>query len=155
MRKLESDWPDAIPLSSFDVCVCVLCCAVLCRYGVYLENQVPNHLWSSFVVSSKEDRDLLTRETKRNNMRVSIYFSPHAAEPIQHPDGNAQDYKRQFGIVHTLDEVFDAPLAVKNVMADMAGINRVYVPFLSCHSPRGSSLSFSVNEVRRPGRTRM
>ena len=50
---------------------------------------------------------------------------------------------RRYGITHTLDQVFKAPLLVKHVLKDEAGINRTYVgnrhaclrPFFMSHVP--------------------
>ena len=91
--------------------------------AIYLESHCGKALWSMFVTVIEADRDLITRECPG---RPNVVYRPNASEPIHHP-GPAVSELAHFGITHTLDEVFDAPLAVKNVLNDNSRLADCYV----------------------------
>lgn len=95
-------------------------------FAPFLENQVPNYVWWSFVPTYESDRDVLMRNLRQYQASI-LYTTSSAREgPLDHPDGDAQMYEAM-DIRDTLDMVFEAPSAVKHVMKDLAAINRAYV----------------------------
>ncbi|QDZ24513.1 structural maintenance of chromosomes protein 5 [Chloropicon primus] len=96
------------------------------QHAVYLENQVPQYVWQSFVASYSDDRDILQMElNKKRRMGVTVLYTPQSG-PLSHPHGDADRYKN-LDVAHTMDETFEAPMVVKNVLKDMAGINMAYI----------------------------
>ena len=94
--------------------------------AIYLENQVPQWCWQSFVTSYPEDRDLLQRELNSNRRyNINFMYTPSSG-PLPHPHGNATDYAG-LDIKHTLDETFEAPAVVKNALKDVGAINLAYI----------------------------
>ena len=93
-----------------------------------LESQIPRVWMSYFVVAHPEDQDLLRRELKSNvNYAANIaLYQGDASAPLGHELGRAQQYAR-YGMTHTMDEIFTAPLVVKKVLDDNFSLTKVFV----------------------------
>eukprot|EP00877_Chromochloris_zofingiensis_P013025 jgi/Chrzof1/7977/UNPLg00901.t1 len=91
------------------------------QYAVFVEMALGNllHQW---VVQTPEDQALLSQEFKSKNYYPAVNCFPHDLnQPIQHPIGEPAMFA-QFGVSHTLDAVFDAPLLVKQAITDIRGL---------------------------------
>eukprot|EP00803_Ostreobium_quekettii_P001868 evm.model.scf_333.6 EVM.evm.TU.scf_333.6 scf_333:84348-99607(+) len=92
-----------------------------------LEGTVPLHVWTYFVTQTREDSDKL-RSCLRDHMRNGgsvLCYNDDSTAPL-HPPNQATAIP-EFGIAHTLDEVFEAPNAVKQVLNSDAAISRCYI----------------------------
>ncbi|EIE27053.1 P-loop containing nucleoside triphosphate hydrolase protein [Coccomyxa subellipsoidea C-169] len=97
------------------------------QHAKYLEQQLPGHIWTRFVTVYREDQDELRREAQRRKVHITTSnYTGSVTAPLQHPDGPASQYAN-FGITHTLDEVFEAPPVIKRILNDESSITRAYV----------------------------
>ncbi|KAK6140426.1 hypothetical protein DH2020_025836 [Rehmannia glutinosa] len=74
----------------------------------YLEGHVAYYIWKAFITQDSEDRDLLVK-----NLR---FF-----------DVPVINHMRKFGISSRLDQVFEAPHAVKEVLIGQFGLDNSYI----------------------------
>ncbi|KAK9808667.1 hypothetical protein WJX72_001584 [[Myrmecia] bisecta] len=98
------------------------------EHAMFLEQHCPVNMWARFVTEFNEDQELLSAEAKklaRFQPTVSNYRGNPDA-PIQHKKGEAASFA-QYGITHTLDEVFEAPSVVKHVLNDEVVLSEAYV----------------------------
>lgn len=95
------------------------------QHAKYLEQHVPRWCWNMFVTTNEHDHGVLAQGLKALRVNVGTYTG-NVEESIKHPSGDATEYS-QYGITHTLDEVFDAPNIVKHILKDNAQIHRAYV----------------------------
>ena len=99
---------------------------VKCReHAKYLEQHVPRWCWNMFVTTNEDDHGVLAQGLKSFRVNISTYTGD-TEEKIVHVNGDASTYS-QYGISHTLDEIFDAPNIVKHILKDNAQIHRAYV----------------------------
>ncbi|KAL5203163.1 hypothetical protein ABZP36_014115 [Zizania latifolia] len=93
-------------------------------HASYLEGHVPNYIWKSFITQHASDRDLLVRQLKQYGIPVLNYMGDNSIrrEPL-----NITLEMQQVGIYSRLDEVFEAPAAVKNVLISQANLDRSYI----------------------------
>ncbi|KAG7670314.1 hypothetical protein Ndes2437A_g04826 [Nannochloris sp. 'desiccata'] len=93
-----------------------------------LEMQISNVWMSYFVVLHQEDQDLLRQEVPAaTNYRpnVAVFFGDVNA-PLTHQLGTSSQFAR-YGIVNTLDEVFQAPLVIKKALDDNFYLSKAFV----------------------------
>eukprot|EP00898_Chlorokybus_atmophyticus_P008216 jgi/Chlat1/8396/Chrsp80S07832 len=97
------------------------------EHAKYLEMHCARSVWTSFVTTNREDAELL-REVVQNAgcLALCTNYAADPNAPLQHPSGDASQYTN-YGITHTLDEVFEAPLVVKHVICDLSAVNCSYV----------------------------
>ncbi|XP_031264641.1 structural maintenance of chromosomes protein 5 isoform X1 [Pistacia vera] len=90
----------------------------------YLEGQVPNYIWKSFITQDASDRDFLVKNLRLFDVPVLNYVSndSHRKEP-----GQITEEMRALGISSRLDQVFDAPNAVKEVLTSQCGLEYSYI----------------------------
>ncbi|WCJ18564.1 structural maintenance of chromosomes 5 [Euphorbia peplus] len=90
----------------------------------YLEGQVAYYIWKSFITQDSHDRDLLVRYLKNFDVPILNYSNDgyHVKEPFQ-----VSDKMHELGINSRLDQVFDAPNAVKEVLISQFGLDRSYI----------------------------
>ncbi|KAG2333834.1 hypothetical protein Bca52824_005014 [Brassica carinata] len=90
----------------------------------YLEGQIPYYIWKSFITQDPEDRDLLVRNLKRFDVPVLNYVreSGNHSAPF-----HISDHMRSLGLHSRLDQVFDAPGAVKEVLTSQFGLDDSYI----------------------------
>ncbi|KAK4414494.1 Structural maintenance of chromosomes protein 5 [Sesamum alatum] len=74
----------------------------------YLEGHVANYIWKAFITQDSEDRDLLVKNLRSFDVPV-----------INH--------MRKLGISSRLDQVFEAPHAVKEVLIGQFGLDHSYI----------------------------
>jgi chromosome segregation ATPase len=93
-----------------------------------LEMQISNVWMSYFVVLHPEDQDLLRQEVPAAaNYRPNVaVFLGDVNSPLNHQLGTSSEYAR-YGIVSTLDEVFQAPLVIKKALDDNFYLSKTFV----------------------------
>ncbi|CAM0872704.1 unnamed protein product [Alopecurus aequalis] len=93
-------------------------------HAAYLENHVPNYVWKSFITQDASDRDLLVRQLKQYGIPVLNYTGDNIVrcEPF-----NITLEMKQLGIKSRLDQEFEAPPAVKNVLITQASVDHSYI----------------------------
>ncbi|XP_066376411.1 structural maintenance of chromosomes protein 5-like isoform X1 [Miscanthus floridulus] len=93
-------------------------------HATYLENHVPNYIWKSFITLDASDRDYIVRETKQYGIPVLNYL---AHEGTRRQPLNITPEMKQLGIYSRLDQVFQAPDTVKDVLISQAGLDNSYI----------------------------
>lgn len=90
----------------------------------YLEGHVANYIWKSFITQDSEDRDLLVKKLKPFDVPVINYVMTenHRSYPFQ-----ATDEMQKLGISSRLDQVFEAPHAVKEVLISQFHLDASYI----------------------------
>ncbi|KAL0480003.1 hypothetical protein AKO1_007318 [Acrasis kona] len=93
-------------------------------HAKYLELQCPDWLLRSFVCESVDDRQKLTQEARRQNRgSISVIVRQSSNSGIQRPV--PIDQLKPFGITCYLDEAFQSPQIIKDVMNDNAKLHQV------------------------------
>ncbi|RWR76688.1 structural maintenance of chromosomes protein 5 isoform X1 [Cinnamomum micranthum f. kanehirae] len=90
-------------------------------HASYLEEQVPNYIWKSFITQDPADRDILVRGLKSFDVPVLNYVADRSHK---NSSFTVSEEMRDLGIYSRLDQVFDAPAAVKEVLTSQAGLDR-------------------------------
>ncbi len=66
------------------------------QFAAYLEQHVPQSVWTSFVTEYPEDQDLLRSEMRNVGFTPAVTcYRADARAPIQHPKGDARTFHRQ------------------------------------------------------------
>ncbi|GBG67284.1 hypothetical protein CBR_g88572 [Chara braunii] len=101
------------------------------EHAQYLEGHVPKWVWKCYVVDNDEDRTLLNHELKEvHNWGVSIVKADSDDQDLyaRVTQGlHVTQEMREYGITHRLDEVLDAPQAVKNVLLQQAAVDQSFI----------------------------
>uniref|UniRef100_A0ACD5YGP3 Uncharacterized protein n=1 Tax=Avena sativa TaxID=4498 RepID=A0ACD5YGP3_AVESA len=118
-------------------------------HAAYLENHVPNYVWKSFITQDASDRDLLVRQLKQYGIPVLNYTGSNS---IRCQPFNITLEMKQLGIKSRLDQEFEAPPAVKNVLITQAslGISDLWTPrnhYRWSRSRYGDHVSANVDSV--------
>lgn len=90
----------------------------------YLEGHIPYYVWKSFVTQDSEDRDLLVRNLKRFDVPVLNYVGDGGNQKAPF---HISDQMRSLGIHTRLDQIFDAPDAIKEVLTSQFGLDDSYI----------------------------
>ncbi|KAH9295863.1 hypothetical protein KI387_039451, partial [Taxus chinensis] len=89
-------------------------------HTAYLEGHVPYYIWKSFITQDPCDRDLLVKNLKPFDIPVLNYIGNRQMQNGPQP---VSDAMRNLGITSRLDEVFEAPSAVKEVLISQAALD--------------------------------
>ncbi|XP_050387730.1 structural maintenance of chromosomes protein 5 isoform X2 [Argentina anserina] len=93
------------------------------RHAAYLEGHVAHYVWKSFITQDSRDRDLLVKNLKSFEVPVLNYVGNESQrEPL-----HISEEMSALGIYSRLDHVFDAPIAVKEVLIGQFGLDRSYI----------------------------
>ncbi|KAA8515642.1 hypothetical protein F0562_018747 [Nyssa sinensis] len=90
----------------------------------YLEGHVPYYIWRSFITQDSGDRDLLAKNIATFDVPVINYVG---AENRHKEPFRVSEEMRALGIYSRLDQVFDAPNAVKEVLCGQSGLDNSYI----------------------------
>ncbi|KAJ4970229.1 hypothetical protein NE237_003328 [Protea cynaroides] len=90
----------------------------------YLEDQVPRYIWRAFITQDSADRDILVRNLKNFDVAVLNYEKADRSNKV--PLAVSEEM-RKLGIYCRLDQVFDAPNAVKEVLTSLVGLEHAFV----------------------------
>ncbi|XP_010922195.1 structural maintenance of chromosomes protein 5 [Elaeis guineensis] len=93
-------------------------------HATYLENHVPNYIWKSFITQDSTDRDFLVRNLKSYDVPILNYVGDRHTNRVPFQLSHEM---RELGIYSRLDQVFDAPDAVKNVLISQAALEHSYI----------------------------
>ncbi|GLJ50077.1 hypothetical protein SUGI_1065100 [Cryptomeria japonica] len=93
-------------------------------HTAYLEGHVPNYIWKSFITQDSNDRDLLVKNLKSFDIPVLNYTGNRQMWNEPQP---VTDAMRNLGITSRLDEVFEAPSAVKEVLISQAALDHSFI----------------------------
>ncbi|KAK1698997.1 hypothetical protein QYE76_015694 [Lolium multiflorum] len=93
-------------------------------HASYLENHVPKYIWKSFITQDASDHDFLVRKLKHYGVPVMNYTGDNiiSCKPF-----NITPEMKELGIKSRLDQEFEAPPAVKNVLITMASVDQSYI----------------------------
>ena len=98
--------------------------------AAFLEQHVANSVLKSFVVQDKSDYDLLYQKVRREqNIPININFVDRISqgEPRMFSEQKMAVLKRDHGVMGYLDESFDAPDIVVQVLKTNSAIHKVLV----------------------------
>ncbi|GMH30635.1 hypothetical protein Nepgr_032478 [Nepenthes gracilis] len=92
----------------------------------YLEGHVAHYIWKSFITQDTGDRDFLVKNMKSFDVPILNYVPDkgHHREPFQ-----ISEKMRMLGVYSRLDQVFDAPGAVKDVLISQFGLEYSYIGY--------------------------
>ncbi|KAH6782870.1 structural maintenance of chromosomes 5 [Perilla frutescens var. hirtella] len=90
----------------------------------YLEGHVANYIWKAFISQDSEDRDFLVGNLSHFHVPVINYVMTgnYRSDSFQ-----ATDEMRKLGISSRLDQVFEAPHAVKEVLISQFHLDNSYI----------------------------
>ncbi|XP_020532841.1 structural maintenance of chromosomes protein 5 isoform X2 [Jatropha curcas] len=90
----------------------------------YLEGHVAYYIWKSFITQDPSDRDFLVKNLKSFDVPILNYVRDEhrPKEPF-----HISKEMHELGIHSRLDQVFDAPEAVKEVLISQFSLDRSYV----------------------------
>ncbi|XP_050212137.1 structural maintenance of chromosomes protein 5 isoform X2 [Mercurialis annua] len=89
----------------------------------YLEGQVANYIWKSFITQDPSDRDVLVKNLNTFDVPIINYTRENRHKEAFH----ISEKMLELGIYSRLDQVFDAPHAVKEVLICQFGLERSYI----------------------------
>ncbi|KAM7472541.1 hypothetical protein LguiA_010724 [Lonicera macranthoides] len=90
----------------------------------FLEGHVPYYIWKAFITQHPEDRDILFR----NLRSFDVVVINHVGDHEHHKESfRVSEEMRALGIYSRLDQVFDAPYAVKEVLTGQFGLEYSYI----------------------------
>ncbi|KAL2927106.1 Structural maintenance of chromosomes protein 5 [Bienertia sinuspersici] len=90
----------------------------------YLGGQVPFYIWKSFITQDPEDRDFLVKHMKPFDVPILNYVQ--SGERSRDSPWISEEM-RKLGIHARLDQIFDAPAAVKEVLISQSGLDNSYI----------------------------
>ncbi|GLJ07233.1 hypothetical protein SUGI_0062420 [Cryptomeria japonica] len=93
-------------------------------HTAYLEGHVPYYIWKSFITQDPYDRDLLVKNLKPFDIPVLNYTGNRLTQNKPLP---VSDAMHKLGIMSRLDEVFEAPSAVKEVLISQAALDHSFI----------------------------
>ncbi|PIN23636.1 Structural maintenance of chromosome protein SMC5/Spr18, SMC superfamily [Handroanthus impetiginosus] len=90
----------------------------------YLEGQVAYYVWKAFITQDDDDRDFLVKNLSSFNVPVikNSMDESRRREPFQ-----ITDEMRKLGISSRLDQVFEAPPVVKDVLISQFSLDHSYI----------------------------
>lgn len=93
-------------------------------HASYLEGHVAHYIWKSFITQDSGDRDFLVKNMKGFDVPILNYVEDkiHRKDPFQ-----VSEEMRTLGIYSRLDQIFDAPNAVKEVLSSQFGLERSHI----------------------------
>eukprot|EP01018_Ginkgo_biloba_P038498 Gb_33241 [translate_table: standard] len=94
------------------------------RHTTYLEGHVPGYIWKSFITQDSDDRDLLVRNLKPFDIPVLNYTGNRE---MRKAPMEVSDEMRKLGISSRLDQIFEAPSAVKEVLISQAILDHSFI----------------------------
>ncbi|XP_077240474.1 structural maintenance of chromosomes 5 [Tasmannia lanceolata] len=93
-------------------------------HASYLENHVPNYIWKAFITQDSADRDFLVKSLRSFDIPVLNYVGDRSPNKVPF---QVSEEMRGLGIYSRLDQVFDGPSAVKEVLISQASLERSYI----------------------------
>lgn len=94
------------------------------QHATFLEAHVPNYIWKSFITQDPADRDFLVRNLKSFDIPILNYVT---CRSTQREPFRLTREMQELGICSRLDQVFDAPDAVKDVLISQTSLDQSFV----------------------------
>ncbi|XP_071690087.1 structural maintenance of chromosomes protein 5 [Rutidosis leptorrhynchoides] len=93
-------------------------------HAAYLESHVPRYIWKAFITQDAADRDYLFKNLRSFDVAVIN----HVADERRNPEPlHISQEMSSIGLYTRLDQVFEAPYAVKEVLIGQAGLESSYI----------------------------
>ncbi|XP_076928090.1 structural maintenance of chromosomes protein 5-like [Bidens hawaiensis] len=113
----------------------------------YLESHVPYYIWKAFITQDSTDRDLLFRNLKSFDVPVIN----HVPDGNRNPEPfNITQQMSSMGLYSRLDQVFDAPYAVKEVLIGQSGLEHSYIGSKKSDENADKAHSFGIMDLWTP-----
>ncbi|CAO2817373.1 unnamed protein product [Amaranthus hypochondriacus] len=90
----------------------------------YLGGQVPFYIWKSFITQDPDDRDFLVKHMKSFDVPILNYVQNNEQS---RDSPRISEEMRKIGICARLDQIFDAPAAVREVLISQSGLDHSYI----------------------------
>ncbi|PNY05837.1 structural maintenance of chromosomes protein 5-like, partial [Trifolium pratense] len=90
----------------------------------YLEGQVAWYTWKSFITQDPRDRDFLVNNLRNFDVPVLNYTRDSRQ---REPPPEISPDMRALGVYSRLDQIFDAPFAVKEVLNSQSNLDRSFI----------------------------
>ncbi|CAI0404702.1 unnamed protein product, partial [Linum tenue] len=90
----------------------------------FLEGRVPKYIWTAFITQDPSDRDFLVKKLKGFDVPILNYVKngSHGQQSFE-----VSREMHELGIYSRLDQVFDAPDIVKEVLVGQFGLDAAYI----------------------------
>ncbi|KAL6873828.1 hypothetical protein ACP4OV_013910 [Aristida adscensionis] len=116
-------------------------------HTTYLENHVPNYIWKAFITQDASDRDMLVKQMKHYGIPVLNHVPENGTIPAPF---NITPKMKQLGIYSRLDQVFEAPPAVKDVLIGQAGLDNSYIGTNETHHKADCVPNLGISDLWTP-----
>ncbi|GAB4832518.1 Structural maintenance of chromosomes protein 5 [Ancistrocladus abbreviatus] len=112
----------------------------------YLEGHVARYIWKSFITQDPSDRDFLVKHMKTFDVPIVNYVpdEDHRRPP------HVSDKMRMLGVYSRLDQVFDAPDPVKDVLVTQFGLDNSYIGSLEADQRADELSSEGISDLWTP-----
>ncbi|KAK2440243.1 structural maintenance of chromosomes protein [Trifolium repens] len=91
----------------------------------YLEGQVAWYTWKSFITQDPRDRDFLVNNLRNFDVPVLNYTGRDSRQ--REPPPEISPDMRALGVYSRLDQIFDAPVAVKEVLISQSNLDHSFI----------------------------
>ncbi|KAH1032868.1 hypothetical protein J1N35_045042 [Gossypium stocksii] len=93
-------------------------------HAKFLEGHVAHYIWKSFITQDSGDRDFLVKNLQPFDVPILNYVREESGRKAP---SEISKQMHELGIYSRLDQVFDAPAAVKDVMTSQFGLEHSYI----------------------------
>ncbi|KAL2461210.1 Structural maintenance of chromosomes protein 5 [Abeliophyllum distichum] len=113
----------------------------------YLEGHVAYYIWKAFITQDAYDRDFLFKNLRSYDVPVINHVGDEGRrrEPFQ-----TTEEMRKLGISSRLDQVFEAPHAVKDVLTSQFGLEHSYIGSKETDQQADQVLGLGIMDVWTP-----
>ncbi|KAJ9558256.1 hypothetical protein OSB04_012870 [Centaurea solstitialis] len=119
-------------------------------HAAYLESQIPYYMWKAFITQDSADRDYLFKNVRPFDVAVINHVADAGRNPEPlHISQEACDMSST-GIYSRLDQVFDAPYAVKEVLIGQSGLEHSYIGSKKSDEKADMVHSFGIMDLWTP-----
>ncbi|KAI3942684.1 hypothetical protein MKW92_020092 [Papaver armeniacum] len=117
-------------------------------HASYLENHVASYIWRSFVAQDADDRDVLVEGLKQFDVPVLNYVGGRGNDrvPLQ-----LSEEMQKLGMYSRLDQVFDGPSAVKEVLISQFGLQYSYIGNMETDRQADCVHQLGISDLWTPG----
>ncbi|KAL7618649.1 hypothetical protein Lser_V15G03887 [Lactuca serriola] len=116
-------------------------------HAAFLENHVPYYIWKAFITQDSADRDYLFK-----NLRLfDVAVINHVADERRNPEElHISQQMSSMGVYSRLDQVFDAPYAVKEVLIGQANLESSYIGSKKSDENADMAHGFGITDLWTP-----
>ncbi|KAI3866492.1 hypothetical protein MKX03_023183 [Papaver bracteatum] len=117
-------------------------------HASYLENHVASYIWRSFVAQDADDRDILVEGLKQFNVPVLNYVGGRGTDRVTL---ELSEEMQKLGIYSRLDQVFDGPDAVKEILISQFGLQYSYIGNMETDRQADRVHQLGISDLWTPG----